>query len=405
MVYSILDTDLYKFTTSYAYMKLFPNAECTFTFKDRNNTKRTLEFLERYKDVLRTYCNNASLSPSEFSWLVNNKSISFIPRCYWEWLSSFRYDINKISVFLDEEGVLNVRVTDKCYKTTLYEILILFLIPEVNNEDKEINMSLTLSKLKEKVELANNNGIYFSEFGTRRRFNYEIQDEVIRYLKNNSKTCVGTSNMHFAMKYNMKPIGTHPHEWFMFHGAQYGYKNANYMALENWVNVYDGDLGIALTDTYTSNVFFRNFSLKQAKLFDGIRQDSGNEYEFTDKAINFYKERRIDPMSKTIVFSNALDFPKALKIKKYCEGKIKASFGIGTNLTCDVYSPDEEKYKSENIVMKMSQCRMSDKFNWQPTIKISDDLGKHMGNISEFNHACHELNIVTYNNVIINSNI
>ena len=97
----------------------------------------------------------------------------------------------------------------------------------------------------------------------------------------------------------MRPCGTHPHEWFMFHGAQFGYKNANYMALENWVNVYDGDLGTALTDTYTTDVFFRNFSMKQAKLFDGIRQDSGDEYKFIEKAIKFYKSKGIDPTTKT----------------------------------------------------------------------------------------------------------
>ena len=166
------------------------------------------------------------------------------------------------------------------------------------------------------------------------------------------------------------------------------------MALENWVNVYDGDLGIALSDTYTSDVFFRNFSLKQAKLFDGVRQDSGDEYEFIDKTINFYTNKGINYHNKTIVFSNALDFPKAVKILKYCQEKeINASFGIGTNLTCDVYAPDGTKYEAENIVMKMSRCRMTPNQPWYITIKISDDLGKHMGDSKEFEHACDELEI------------
>ena len=251
-----------------------------------------------------------------------------------------------------------------------------------------------MAKLKKKVDLANENGMLFSEFGTRRRLNYDVQDKVCAYLKEHSKTCVGTSNVHFAMKYGMKPIGTHPHEWFMFHGAQYGYKAANYMALENWVDIYDGDLGIALSDTYTSDVFFRSFSLKQAKLFDGVRQDSGDEYKFTDKTIDFYKGRGIDYHSKTIVFSNALDFPKALKILKYCREKgIKCSFGIGTNLTCDVYAPDGTKYDAENIVMKMSRCRMNSKQPWYLTIKISDDLGKHMGDPREIEIAKYELHL------------
>ena len=393
MVYSILDTDLYKFSTSYAYMKMFPNAECTFTFKDRNKVKRTPEFLEKFKEQIKKY-ELVHLTMEEFNWLVTNKSIDFIPVHYWEWLMSFRFDMDKMNIYLDEDGVLCVDVTDKCYKASLYEIPVLFSIPEVNNAGKPIDWEHTIYKLKEKVEIANKEGMLFSEFGTRRRFNYEVQDRVIAYLKNFANTCVGTSNMHFAMKYDMKPIGTHPHEWFMFHGAQYGYKAANYMALENWVNVYDGDLGIALSDTYTSDVFFRNFSLKQAKLFDGVRQDSGDEYEFIDKTINFYINKGINYHNKTIVFSNALDFPKAVKILKYCQEKeINASFGIGTNLTCDVYAPDGTKYDAENIVMKMSRCRMTPNQPWYITIKISDDLGKHMGDNKEFEHACYELEI------------
>lgn len=395
MVYSILDTDLYKFTTSYAYMKKFPDAECTFTFKDRNKVKRTPEFLNKFEILLSEICQNSHLTIPELNWLLTSHRVDFIPQYYWEWLYSFRFEFNKIKVYLDEEGVLCIDVTDKCYKATLYEIPCMFAIPEVNNADKPINWELTKKKLMGKIAVANENGLLFSEFGTRRRFNYAVQDEVCRILKKMSKTCVGTSNVHFAMKYDMKPIGTHPHEWFMFHGAQYGYKAANYMALENWVDVYDGDLGIALSDTYTSDVFFRSFSLKQAKLFDGVRQDSGDEYVFTDKTINFYKSKGIDYHTKTIVFSNALDFPKAIEILKYCKEKgIKCSFGIGTNLTCDVYAPDGTKYDAENIVMKMSRCRMNANQPWYLTIKISDDLGKHMGDINEFNHACYELEII-----------
>lgn len=390
MYHSILDTDLYKFTTSYAYMKMFPDAECTFKFTDRNRIPRTTEFLENYKKKMKELCV-IHLTDEEFHWVVS--AIPFIPMYYWEWLRSFRFEYDKMNVYLDEDNALCIEVTDKNYKASLYEIPHLFTVPEVNNDSKPIDWDLTMSKLKDKVDLANKNGVLFSEFGTRRRFSYEVQDKVCAYLKEHAKTCVGTSNVHFAMKYNMRPCGTHPHEWFMFHGAQFGYKNANYMALENWVNVYDGDLGTALTDTYTTDVFFRNFSMKQAKLFDGIRQDSGDEYKFIEKAIKFYKSKGIDPTTKTIIFSNALDFPKAVEIKKYCEGKIRSAFGIGTNLTCDVYAPDGSKYNAENIVEKMSKCRMNANQPWFITIKISDDLGKHMGDNKEFDHAKYELNI------------
>lgn len=407
---------MYKFTTSYAYMKLFPDAECTFSFVDRNRVPRSDEFLEKLKKHLQEL-EPASLTDEEFNWAV--KTIPFIPEWYWEWLGTFRFRYDKMTPWLDDDRVLHIDVTDKNHKASLYEIPDLSAIPEVNNADKVVNWKMTLDKLKEKVELANAEGMLFSEFGTRRRFSYEVQDRVCAYLKDNAKTCVGTSNVHFAMKYGMKPIGTHPHEWFMFHGAQYGYKNANYLALENWVNVYDGDLGIALSDTYTTDAFFNNFSLKQAKLFDGVRQDSGDEFEFIEKTINFYKSKGIDPRTKTIVFSNALDFPKALKIARVCSGRIKCritinpadnkklfefmegsgekligcSFGIGTNLTCDVYGPDGEKYGAENIVMKMSRCRMNAGQPWYDTIKLSDDLGKHMGNIQLVESAKYQLGI------------
>ena len=390
MITSILDDDLYKFTTSYAYMKMFPDAECTFTFVDRNKVPRTEKFLIELKEELSNL-QKLELTKSEFNWCVKN--IPFIPEFYWEWLKTFRYDMSKCNIYLDEDKVLHMDVTDKCYRCTLYEIPFLYSVPEVNNRDKRVDLATTLILLKDKVELANKENLKFSEFGTRRRFNFMVQDEVIDYLKTYSKTCVGTSNVYFAMKYGMKPIGTHPHEWFMFHGAQFGYKNANYMALENWVNVYDGDLGIALSDTYTSDVFFNNFSLKQAKLFDGVRQDSGDEYEFMKKTINFYKKNGIDPTTKTIVFSNALDFPKAVTINNFCKGYIRASFGIGTNLTCDCVDSNANVLGHENIVMKMSKCRMNVNQPWFKTIKISDDLGKHMGDNEEFNHACYELGI------------
>ena len=151
-------------------------------------------------------------------------------------------------------------------------------------------MNEILCKLSEKIELSNQHQLRFSEFGTRRRFSIDVQETVIKKLNETAQYCTGTSNCNFAMKYGMKMMGTHPHEWFMFHGAQFGYKHANYMALENWVNVYDGDLGIALSDTYTSGIFLSNLSRKQAKLFDGVRCDSGNEFEFIDKLVARYKE-------------------------------------------------------------------------------------------------------------------
>ena len=315
IIKSILDTDLYKFTTSYAYIKLFPYAIGTFSFKDRDETVYSDEFLNALKEEFNRL-KGVGLTSDELEYMSVN--CRFMPRVYWEWLSSFRFNPEIIEVYLDEERHLHIEVTDYLYKVTLYEVPILAIVSEIKNmffNQKPLKEEV-LAKLATKVELSNSNFMPFSEFGTRRRFSFEVHDWVVDYLKKHSKYCTGTSNCYLAMKYNMRPMGTHPHEWFMFHGAQFGYKHANYMALENWVNVYDGDLGTALSDTYTSESFLTNFSRKQAKLFDGVRCDSGDELEFVDKLIDRYKELGIDPVTKTIIFSNALDFEKALSLYK-----------------------------------------------------------------------------------------
>ena len=385
IIKSILDTDLYKFTTSYAYMKLFPNAMGTFQFVDRDNTKYTDEFVREFKMEL---CNMSRLALTLEESMYMSKC-RFIPEMYWEWLSSFRFDPNVVSVCTDVLGHLHIEVTDHLYKATLYEVPILALVSELRNKmlGYTANINEVINRLIPKIKLSNEYKIKFSEFGTRRRFNFNVQKQVVDYIAHNSQYCTGTSNCYLAMKYDMRPMGTHPHEWFMFHGAQFGYKHANYMALENWVNVYDGDLGIALTDTYTSDVFFNNFSRKHAKLFDGIRQDSGDEYQFVMKAIARYKGLGIDPSTKTIVFSNALDFEKAKDINEYCRGRINTSFGIGTNLTNDTGN------KPANIVMKLSLCQMSEGKPIYNCVKLSDDLGKHHGEEKEVDLCVKELNL------------
>ena len=290
---------------------------------------------------------------------------------------------------MDEDRHLNIEITDYLYKSTLYEVPLLSIVSEMRNLSlgHEADMTGTMERLAHKVELSNGHQLLFSEFGTRRRFSFEVQDKVLAYLKQHAKYCTGTSNCYFAMKHGMKPMGTHPHEWFMFHGAQFGYKHANYLALENWVNVYDGDLGTALSDTFTSDAFLNNLSRKQAKLFDGVRCDSGNEFAFTDKLIARYQELGIDPTTKTIIFSNALDFEKALDIQAYCQGRIRCSFGIGTNLTNDT------GFKPSNIVMKLTRCKMNANQEWRECVKLSDDLGKHIGSEEEVKACLYDLQL------------
>ncbi|MBR4826569.1 MAG: nicotinate phosphoribosyltransferase [Bacteroidales bacterium] len=388
MVQSILDTDLYKFSTSNAYFQLYPLAEGTFTFNDRSKEVYDASFLAELKAELARMCE-LSLSDDEFGYVTAH--IRYISRNYWEWLRGFRFEADRIDCRLDEEGHLRIDVTDLLYKVTLYEVPILATVAELRNRRFKADTALALARLDEKIAIANREGLVFSEFGTRRRFSSELHEAVVRRLKEACpKYCAGTSNVLYAKMFNLIPVGTFPHEWMMFHSGVFGYKRANYLGLEDWIAVYDGALGTALIDTFTTASFLRTLTLKQAKLLDGFRQDSGDEIEVGEMIISRLEEFGIDPRTKLLVFSNALDFPKYSRIAAYFKGRIKVSAGIGTNLTCD---PGIPGYKAANIVMKLSRCRMSSKDPWEKVIKISDDTGKHMGEDVEFGIAAHELHL------------
>lgn len=224
-----------------------------------------------------------------------------------------------------------------------------------------------------KMEIYEKLGIKVADFGTRRRYSYDNHDLVIDTLSDFYKSSfTGTSNVYLAMKYNLTPIGTHAHEWFMFHSAKYGFKMATKFSLEHWIDIYRGDLGIALSDTFTTDLFFKCFDTKFAKLFDGVRHDSGDPIMFAEKTIAHYKKLGIDPHSKTIIFSDSLTPDKVEEIASYCAGKIKISFGIGTNFTNDV------GVTPLNIVIKMSEAKPEGQ-SWIKTVKLSDTPGKYTG--------------------------
>lgn len=390
MILSLLDTDLYKFSTSNAYFQLYPLAEGTFKFNDRAKEVYDGSFLTDLKAELAKL-GELRLTEEEFEYVTTK--IRYISHNYWEWLRGFRFETDKIDARLDPEGHLQIEVTDFLYKVTLYEVPILAIVAELRNRHRgaRVDTDKALAILDAKLEIANENKLLFSEFGTRRRFSSALHEAIVKELKEKCpKYCGGTSNVYFAMKYNMTPIGTFPHEWVMFHSGVFGYKRANYLSLEDWIKVYDGALGTALIDTFTTKSFLRTLTMKQAKLLDGFRQDSGDEKVVGDMIIARLEEFGIDPRAKVIVFSNALNFPKYKEVADYFRGRVKFSAGIGTNITCD---PGIEGYKAANIVMKLSRCRMSAKDPWEKVIKISDDLGKHMGDNKEFDIASYELHL------------
>lgn len=389
---SILHNDLYKFSMSNYYIQNFPEASGTFTFHDRNNTEYDEMFVRILKDEL-SHLSKLFLQKNEFDWAVKN--IPYIPQFYWEWLRSFRYEPNKINIWLDESKHLHIEVTDKMYKVTFYEIPILATVSALYHVYKHHGYQLKqeveealISGLDRKIEIAKDHNLFFADFGMRRAYNPLTEEFVVKYLKENCPTFVGTSTVSLAMKYGVKPIGTMAHECFMFQAAIHSPKDANFMVMENWVKVYDGNLGTVLTDTYTVDTFLRNFSMKLAKLYDGVRHDSGDPFTFGNKIIWKYKSYGIDPMSKTIVFSDGLDFEKAAEIKEYFAGKIKTTFGIGTNLTCDFPG-----IKPLNIVMKLKECRVNDRQPVYGCVKLSDVASKAIGTPEDIENYKYQLNI------------
>ncbi|ALR31770.1 nicotinate phosphoribosyltransferase [Chryseobacterium sp. IHB B 17019] len=369
---SILDNDFYKITMQNAVVKLFPSSIVKYEFINRGKH----QFPEGFSVALREAVNKMAelkLTKEEKKFMA--RTCPYIDLPYLDFLEGYHYDPSEVKIH--QEGTdLSVTVEGLWYRTILWEVPLLALISELhylmNHLERDSN-EMVMNKTIEKADSLAKLGVNFAEFGTRRRHSYKVQSLVMDALtQKKDSTFIGSSNVHFAMKYGVKPIGTHAHEWFMFHGAEYGFKMANELALEHWVDVYRGDLGVALSDTYTTDVFFQQFDKKFAKLFDGVRHDSGDPLEFADKTIAHYQRHGINPLFKYIIFSDALNLEKVEEITNYCNGKIGISFGIGTNLTNDV------GVKPMNIVMKLIGVQAPN-HEWIPTVKLSDEHGKYTG--------------------------
>ncbi len=389
IIRSVLDTDLYKFTTSYAYSKMFPRAHGEFEFIDRGDENYPEDFADLVRNEIKSM-ERLSITEDEEKFLKSK--LPYLPPFYIDFLKGFRFDSSEVKVEMIGTK-LSVKASGLLYRITFWETPVLAIISELyfkvtgQHPDFEYMEKEAIGKAIKMRE----QGIVFSLFGMRRRYSFEVEDRVTEILKKYSgENFFGTSNVYLAYKHGLNVSGTHPHEWVQFHGAIYGYKMANYMAMEDWITTYDGDLGTVLTDTYTTDVFMRNFSKKHAQLFTSLRQDSGDPIVFAEKAIRRYEELRVNPKLKYIVFSDSLNVEKTIAIKEFCGEKIGATFGIGTNLTNDVGN----NIKSMNIVMKLLRCKMTEKDKWHECIKLSDVEGKHTGDPKEILLAQQTLELI-----------
>ena len=387
IINSILDTDLYKLSMQMAVIKKFPRAKVRYAFIDRGKT----EFPEGFAEELRRQIKlmeKLFLTKNEKKWLKN--TCDYLDPTYLDLLYGYRFDSSEVGI-IQTGGQLQITINGYWHRTILWEVPLMAIISElyfIMTKQESWSYDKRIENNDKKMKLFKMNGLHYADFGSRRRFSYENQFEVISQMQGETKNenFVGTSNVYLAYLRNIKPIGTHAHEWFMFHAAKYGYKMANHLAMENWTDVFRGDLGVALSDTFTTEVFLKSFDKKFAKLYDGVRQDSGDPIKFTDKIIDHYKKLDINPKTKVIIFSDALNPERVVEIKDYCRGKIMCSFGIGTNFSNDV------GVTPLNMVIKIIEAKPEGE-EWMSTIKLSDSLGKYTGDKKEIEIAKYTLNI------------
>ena len=385
IITSLLDTDLYKFSMGQMYLHQFTNVNVEWHYKNRDSDTRkfTSEMVDEIKWQIKKFCE-LKFSAEELDYLKN--TCSWLSSDYISFLTIYQPQYSHFSIGLTATNDLNLWIRGPQFLVSYYETPVMSIISEVwfkmalsENQYKEAEQEI-YNRLNDKLSKLEHN-IYqigtFSEFGTRRRFSKSTFENIIAaftHAKNNSKlgssNFVGTSNVEMAMKYHIKPVGTMAHEAIMlFQGfPEYNPAYSNKLMMEAWHKEYGTENGIYLTDCITTDCFLLDFNKINAKLFDGVRHDSGDPYEWGNKLISHYKKLGIDPLTKTLLFSDALNFEKATALNKYFNKNTKVAFGIGTYIAND-----------SGIVNAMNQVLKVTEVNGVPVCKLSDTAGKFMG--------------------------
>lgn len=383
-IQSLLDTDLYKFTMLQAILHQFPEAYSEYQFRCRN-LKNTVYPLVEIKDELEQEIENLcslKFTQDELDYL---RQFRFIKSDFVDYLELFQLKSRFIQVSIDEKNRLDIKVKGPMIQSMFFEIFILSIVnelyfrrletPEVLAEgERRLNAKADLLRQYAQQQKEFEPPFLVSDFGTRRRFNFAWQEQVLRTLHQAAPNIFrGTSNVHLAKKLGITPIGTMAHEFMQaFQALDVRLRDFQKASLESWVQEYRGDLGIALTDVVGMDAFLRDFDLYFAKLFDGLRHDSGDPYEWGEKAYKHYTKLKIDSHTKMLTFSDGLDLQRSWDLHNYFKNRFKTSFGIGTNLTNDM------GLEPLNIVLKLVKC------NGQSVAKLSDSPGKTITNDATF---------------------
>lgn len=383
IIESLLDIDFYKFTMGQAAHALHPEVPVEYTFVDRSNSRPEVFIAEEQLREELDHVRSLGFTRSELHYLrgTNEYQDRMFGEDYLDFLAELKLPEYELEI---DETSFRLVFRGKWREAIYWETLALAIVNELyyrglvtggfTRFEKDALRAEGILRLKSKIkDLVLNPEIKFSDFGTRRRFSREWQDYVVGVLKDElPENFLGTSNTYLAMKYNLLPMGTSAHEMFMvysgiYHGSDDEIRNSHNRVLQDWWSQYRQGLSIALTDTYGTEFFFRDMRRHQAQAWKGLRQDSGDPIQFGENAIRFYESYGIDPRKKLIIFSDGLDVATMIELFNQFDGRIKVSFGWGTNLTNDL-GP-----RAASFVIKVTQA------NGHGTVKLSDNIAKAIG--------------------------
>ncbi len=372
IITSLLDTDLYKFTMMQVVLHQFPGAQVEYRFKCRTPGVDLVPCIAEIREEIKHLCS-LRFREDELRWL---RSLRFIKSDFVDFLDLFQMNEKYITVSAStrDNGEIDIVVIGPWLYTILFEIPILAIVNETYFRRTQTFPDFTEGRrrLLEKIALVVGDerlvDCKIADYGTRRRFSRVWQDEVLQILRRRlGPQFAGTSNTWYAMKQNLTPLGTMAHEYLQAcQSLGPRLRDSQTYAFERWAREYRGDLGIALSDVYGFDAFLRDFDLYFCKLFDGVRHDSGDAMAWGERMIAHFEKLRIDPKTKTLIFSDSLDFPRVIELYLRFADRARLAFGVGTNLTNDLgYTPLQ-------IVLKMVRC------NGQPVAKLSDTPSKNM---------------------------
>ena len=372
IVQSLLDTDLYKFSMMQVVLHHYPAAHVEYRFKCRTPGIDLVPCIDEIRAELDALCG-LRFTRDELDYL---RGWRYIKSDFVDFLGLFQLNAKYVDIApsTTAEGEIEIRIVGPWLHTILFEVPLLAIVNEVyfRNTQAGLDLAQGRKRLQAKIALLHGDPDYadcrIADYGTRRRFSRAWHEEVVRTLRDGlGDQLAGTSNVWLAWKLGLTPLGTLAHEYLQAHQALGPrLRDSQRVALETWAKEYRGDLGIALSDVYGLDAFLRDFDMYFCKLFDGTRHDSGDPFAWGEKVLAHYQANRVDPRSKILVFSDALDLPRVMQLYRHFRGRCQLAFGVGTNLTNDVGPTPLQ------IVIKMVRC------NGQPVAKLSDSPGKNM---------------------------